>query len=153
MVAYPGVNDGAVPVDPTTEVGQFRVILGDVQAEAYTPPEPGRGNYEMFSDEDIEGYIAAGGSFPRGVGFAYLALAGRAAVESKSVKDFDLSIDTTKRPTELRLLAQSWFDRADKEEAAAQDAFFVAPLGDSCDMIPEGSTPRWGRRAVGGWEC
>lgn len=153
MVAYPGVNDGAVPVDPASEVGQFRVILGDTVAEGYTPPEPGRGDYAMFSDADIEGYLAAGGSFYRGVGIAFLALAGNAALVAKSTKDFDLSLDTTKRPSELRLIAQYWFDRADKEDAAAQDAFFVAPLGDPCEMVPEGMFPRWGRHAVGGPEC
>lgn len=151
---FPGQNDGAVPLDPATPVGQFRVLALDAVAESYDPPVPGRGNYKLFSDADIEGSLAAAeGSLPRAIGFAYLALAGAAASESKHIRDFDLTVDTTKRAADLRLVAYEWFGRADKEEAALQDAFFIAPLGDSCDPVPEGMTPTWGRYAVGKWSC
>lgn len=151
---FPGVNDGAVPFDPQSEVGKFRVLVGDTMAEPYDPPEPGRGNYEMFSDLEIEGFLAvAEGSISLAIGNAYLTLAGQAAKESRSVKDFDLSIDLTKRAADLRLVAMQWFDRADKEQASLEDAFEIADLAGSCDMIPEGIPPRWGRFAVGGWEC
>jgi len=154
MATYPGENDGIAPPDMTTEVGVFRALIGDMEFEAYDPPEAGHGNYQMFSDNDILGFLAAGkDNISRGVGYAYLALAGRAAIESKQVKDFDLTVDTTKRPTELRLIAQSWFDKASAEEAALLDAFEIAPLGDSCEPVPEAMIPRWGRHAVGGWEC
>ena len=151
---YPGDNDGLVPLDPATPVGQFRIMVGDTTAEAYDPPVAGRGNYAMFSDLEIEGFIAAAGdNLYRAVGFSYLTLAGQAARESKSVKDFDLSIDLTKRATDLRLIADTWFVRADDQDAYLEDAFFIAPLGDVCDPIPEGMMPRWGRYAVGKWSC
>ena len=152
--AYPGPNDGAAPVDPASKVGQFRVTVGDSVAEAYEPPVAGRGNYAKFSDLDIEGFLAmSGGNVSRAIGFSFLSLAGAAAIESKSVSDFDLKIDLTKRATDLRLIADTWFGRADDQDAYLEDAFFIAPLGDVCDPIPEGMMPRWGRYAVGKWSC
>lgn len=155
MAIFPEGNPGEYPVDMTKPVGVFRALVGDTESTPYDPPEPGVQNYEMFSDADIEGFLAAGNdSLNRAVGYAYLALAGRAALVASSQKDFDLSLDDTKRPTELRLIAQSWFDKADKEDAASQDAFFVAPLGGDCgDPIAEGMMPTWGRYAVGRWSC
>lgn len=155
MATYPEGNPGVFPVDMDTEVGVFRALVGDMQSTPYDPVEPGIQNFSMFSDADIVGFVAAGGgSITRGVGYAYLALAGRAAVDAKNVKDLDLSIDTTKRPAELRLIAQGWFDQADGEEAGNSDAFEVASLAGDCEPVPEGMMPRWGRFAVGGdWRC
>lgn len=154
MTTYPGPNDGAVPYNPQSPVGVFRVLCGDTSATPYSPDEPGRGNYALFSDDEIAVQIEITQcSYPRAIGNAYLALAGRAATESKQIKDFDLTYDVTKRPDSLRQIAYEWFGRADKEEAALQDAFFIAPLGDSCDPVPEGMMPQWGRYAVGKWSC
>lgn len=151
---FPGANDGAVPFDPQSDVGKFRVLIGDTVAEPYDPDEPGRGNYQYFSDTEVEGLVAvADGSITRAIGNGYLTLAGQAALESKSVADFDLKIDLTKRASDLRLVALQWFERADKEQASAEDAFEIASLTGDCDRIPEGVIPRWGRHAVGGWEC
>lgn len=151
---YPGPNDGAFPFDPASDVGKFRVLIGDTAAEKYTPDEPGRANYGMFSDVEIEGFVAiAEGNLNRAVGNAYLALAGRAALESKSIKDFDLTVDVTKRPDSLRQIAYEWFARADKDDAGSQDALFITPADDDCTPIPEGMLPRWGRYAVGKWTC
>lgn len=154
MTTYPGANDGASPLDPQSEVGKFRVLIGDTDAEEYDPPQSGRGNYAVFSDVEIEGFIAvAGGDIYRAIGNGYLTLAGQAAIESKSVRDFDLTVDLTKRAADLRLIAFQWFERADKEQASAEDAFEIADLAGSCDTIPEGIPTRWGRYAVWGREC
>lgn len=154
MAAYPSGNPGEYPVQLASDIGIFRALVGDLESTPYDPVEDGFQNFYMFSDADIEGFIGAGeGSVTRGVGFAYLALAGRAALEAKSVKDMDLTVDTTKRPAELRLIAQGWFDRANAEDSANADEFVVAPLGDRCDPVPEGMMPRWGRVAVGRWGC
>lgn len=151
---FPGANDGATPLDPQSDVGKFRVLIGDTVAESYDPPVPGRGNYTMFSDVEIEGFLAvAEGSVTRAIGNGYLTLAGQAAIESKLVKDFDLTADLTKRAADLRLIAFQWFERADKEQASAEDAFEIADLVGSCDTIPEGMPPRWGRFAVWGRDC
>lgn len=153
-VQFPGPNDGAYPLDPASEVGKFRVLIGDTAAEKYTPDEPGRANYTMFSDDEVVGFVAiAEGNLNRAVGNAYLALAGRAALESKQIKDFDLVVDVTKRPDSLRQIAYEWFARADKDDAGSQDALFITPANDDCTPIPEGMMPRWGRYAVGKWNC
>lgn len=151
---YPGPNDGAVPFDPASDVGKFRVLIGDTSAEAYDPPVPGRGNYGMFSDNEVAGFVAISeDNLNRAVGNAYLALAGRAALESKHVKDFDLTVDVTKRPDSLRQIAYEWFARADKDTTGSEDALFITPANDACTPIPEAMPPRWGRYAVGAWDC
>lgn len=120
-------NRGIAPPDLTTDVGQFRVLVGDTQYVELVPPEVGFGDYEKFSDDEIEGYLAqAEGSIPRAIGYAYLYLAGQAALTSHSVKDYDLAVDTTKRADGLIAIANMWFGKADAEEA---DYFDVVPVG------------------------
>lgn len=126
MAVFPAGNPGQWPVDLSSDVGQFRALIGDLNAVPYDPDEPGFGNFEKFSDAEIEAYLlAGGGSIPRGIGFAYLYLAGQAAMQSASVKDYDLQIDETKRAGDLRAIAQFWFDRADEDDDAsgANDIF------------------------------
>lgn len=149
MAAYPEGNPGSVPVDLASDVGRFRALVGDLQYEAYDPPEPGFGNFEKFSDAEIEAYLAqADGSVPRAIGYSYLYLAGQAAIASQSVRDYDLQVDTTKRAADLRAIAQFWFDKADEDDLiAGEDAFEIVPTGrPGGDFIPEGVIPRWGRR-------
>jgi hypothetical protein len=146
-------NPGAYPLNPNTPTGQFRLLTGDTQSVPLDPPVSGQQDYEKFSDAEIEGYLAAGGdSIPRAIGFAYLYLASRAAMESKSIRDFDLQVDLTKRAADLRAIAQMWFDRADgDDEASAEEAFEVVPTGRSHGgVIPEGSIAQWGRAYT--WE-
>ena len=120
-------NRGIAPPDLTTDVGQFRILAGDTQYVELDPPEAGFGDYEKFSDDEIEGYLAqAEGSIPRAIGYAYLYLAGQAALTSTSVRDYDLQVDTTKRADGLIAIANMWFGKADAEEA---DYFDVVPVG------------------------
>lgn len=126
MAVFPAGNPGQWPVDLSSDVGQFRALIGDLNAVPYDPDEPGFGNFEKFSDAEIEAYLlAGGGSIPRGIGFAYLYLAGQAAMQSASVKDYDLQIDETKRAGDLRAIAQFWFDQADDSDdnAGLNDIF------------------------------
>lgn len=126
MAVFPAGNPGQWPVDLSSDVGQFRALIGDLNAVPYDPDEPGFRDFEKFSDAEIEAYLlAGGGSIPRGIGFAYLYLAGQAAMQSASVKDYDLAIDETKRAGDLRAIAQFWFDRADEDDDAsgANDIF------------------------------
>lgn len=157
MAVYPEGNPGEFPLDPTSDVGKFRLTFGDTQSEAYSPVESGFQNYTYFSDAEIGVFLVAGDdSIPRGVGYAYLQLAGAAAMDSESVKDYDLAVDTTKRSGDLRAIAQYWFDRADTEADLSGDAFDIVPMGDGCDLIPELSQGEWGRRYVpyfGRWGC
>lgn len=104
---------GAVPPDFNTPTGRFRLLANDV---VFANESGGFGEYELFSDEEISGFLAiAPESILRCVGFGYLSLAGSAAVESKIVKDFDLQADLTDRAADLRSTARAYFERADIE--------------------------------------
>lgn len=128
------VNRGVSPIDPTTEVGKFRLAIGDTESVPLDPPETGFENYKMFSDDEIEAFISVGESFNSAMVLAYLQLAGAAALESRTVKDFDLSVDLTKRATDLRLLAQFWQSKADAESA---EVFELFDGGNGCGCHPE----------------
>lgn len=113
---------GAVPPDFRSPTGQFRLQANDLN---YTPTTPGFGEYELFSDDEINGYLTQTNSILRAVGFGYLGLAGRAALESKTVKDYDLSADLTKRAADLRSQARALFEQADAEaDRQGFDSFF-----------------------------
>ena len=151
MATFPDGNPGLYPPEPDTPVGQFRLTYGDVYSEPYTPVVPGVQNYKELSDAEIEAFLAqpTNESIPRAIGLYVLSLATRAALEAKTVKDYDLQLDNTKRSGELRAAAQLWFDRADAEdiEAGLGDIFEI--YGPGCDdFAPEGSPAQWGRRYI-----
>lgn len=146
---YPNGNPGAYPVDMTSKVGQFRAMVGDLNSTPYSPVEPGFQNFEKFSDAEIEAYLVQGGdSVARAIGYSYLYLAGQAAMESRSIKDYDLTVDNTKRAADLRAIAQFWFDQSDGDDViAGEEAFEIVPTGTgSGTFIPELSTPIYGRK-------
>jgi len=149
MAVYPEGNPGAYPVDLASDVGQFRALIGDLNSTPYNPVYPGFQNFEKFSDAEIEAYISQGGdSISRGIGYAYLYLAGQAALVSRSIKDYDLQVDNTKRAADLRAIAEFWFKRADEDDVAtAEDAFEIVPTGTSSgEFIPELTIPIYGRK-------
>lgn len=114
-------NPGKFPLDPTSKVGQVRVTLGDTSSEPFDPPRPGEQNYGMYSDLEIEAFLAqADDSIPGSLYLAYMQMAAAAAMESKLTKDFDLSVDLTKRSGDLRAIAQMWLD---KWNAGSADIF------------------------------
>ena len=151
MATFPDGNPGLYPLEPDTPVGLFRLTYGDVYSEPYERVVSGIQNYKELSDADIEAFLAqsTNESIPRAIGLYVLSLATRAALEAKTVKDYDLQLDNTKRSGELRAAAQLWFDRADAEdiEAGLGDIFEI--YGPGCDgWIPEGTLPQWGRRYI-----
>lgn len=149
MATYPEGNPGVYPIDPATPVGEFRLLSGESTSEPYDPVEPGFQNYENLSDAEITALIKQGrGSIARGIGFYYLTLAGLAASESKSVQDYDLKLDITKRSGDLRAIADFWLNKADDDDAAAglNEYFDVVDTGLSHgEVIPELAIPQWGR--------
>lgn len=156
MAQYPEGNPGQWPIDGATPVGQFRYTYGDILSTPYDPVEPGFQNFEELGDAEIEAFLSQGGdSVSRGIAYLYLAMAGQAAKESRSIKDYDLSVDLTKRAADLRAIAQAWFDRADDDDiATAEDAFEIVPTGNSCGgVIPEASPPMYGRKYTWGRIC
>lgn len=131
-------NKGVYPLDPTSEVGKFRLLVGDTTSEPYDPPQPGYQNYTLFSDNEITLFLTQSeGSLEGAAYFAYLSLASAAAMESKSVADLDLKVDTTKRSGDLRAIAALWKDRWD-ESVGAGDIFevfdTVTPRGGRCEL-------------------
>lgn len=138
------VNRGVAPFDPTTAVGQFRVFYGDVTYVPLNPAEAGYGDYAELSDAEIEVFLnSANGSVYRAIGNYFAILSGNAAKVSASIKDYDLTIDESKRPAALLEAAKLWWSRADDEDTAegGSDIFevfgMVAPVGACC--TPEGA--------------
>lgn len=124
-------NPGAFPLDPMSAVGGFRLASGDTQSVPYDPALPGIQNYTFLSDAEIEQFLAQGqGVTDSGIGYWYLSLAGQAAMQSKSVKDYDLQIDLTKRATDLRAQAKFYFDRS-AEQTAGAEFFDIVDTGRS----------------------
>lgn len=150
MATYPSGNPGAYPLDPGTDVGRFRLVYGDTDSTPYSPVEPGFQNYEELSDDEIEAFLSQGSnSINRAIGYYYISLAGAAAKQSRSIKDYDLSVDVSKRAADLRAIAQWWFDLADNDDAtSAEEAFEIVPIGDQGDFIPEGTIPIYGRSYI-----
>ena len=47
-------NRGVAPADTSTETGQLRTNLGDLNFVPLDPPETGFGSYDWFSDLELE---------------------------------------------------------------------------------------------------
>ena len=128
-----------IPPDPDTETGQFRFLIGDVEYDLET------GTYKRFSDGSIQSFLAQGdGNMNRAIGYAYLTLASQAAEQSKTVKDYDLQIDLTKRAGDLRNTAAMWFGMADADDErdGVGDIFDMGVVGGGCLRCQPEATPR-----------
>lgn len=141
-------NPGVWPVDFNSPEGSMRLAVGDFSGTPYGDENPGLANFTYFSDEALRAILCNSDSRNRAIGQAFLYLAGEAAKESTSVKDYDLQVDLTKRAADLRATAQVWFDRAALEDADdLSEAFEIVPTGTrSGGFIPEGTLPQWGRQ-------
>lgn len=125
-------NPGVAPLDPLTPVGQVRLNLGDTVYVPLDPPVEGQGDYNNFSDEAIEGFIAAASGNPASAtGYGYLQLAAIAALSSGTITTDDLSVKQENRATELRQIAAAWFGRGDGADDAAglNEYFNIVPYG------------------------
>lgn len=125
-------NPGVAPLDPQSPVGQVRLNLGDTIYVPLVPPVQGQGEYNNFSDDAIEGFIAAAGGNPAGAtGYGYLQLAAIAALTSGTITTDDLSVKQENRATELRQIAAAWFGRGnDADNAAGLNEYFnIVPYG------------------------
>jgi hypothetical protein len=122
-------NSGVAPYDPSTLVGKVRVVTGDVN---YGTPVGGFAEYEMFSDDEIEAFLVESeDSVLRAAAYGYLALSGRASLQAKTVKDYDLSVDLKAVAAELRKQADDLFKRADEKDGrdGVSDVFEWAATG------------------------
>jgi hypothetical protein len=108
-------NIGVAPYNPATLVGKVRVTTGDV---IYGTITSGQAEYQMFSDADIQAFLlTAEDNVLRAAGFGFMSLAARASLESKTIKDYDLSIDLKSLADSLRKQANEFFNQADNADA------------------------------------
>lgn len=123
---------GIAPADPATPVGQFRFAAGDSEFQPYDPPEEGFGLYQLWSDADIIGLLAAaGGSVPRAVSLAYLQIGASFASQGATIKTDDLSVSVKDSVGNWVNLAKYWREVADQEaDRAANDYFELVPVRD-----------------------
>lgn len=84
-------NIGVAPVDPTTTVGQVRLLLGDTDA---TDVVNGRGTYLWYSDAEIAGLVMLYNGSPFRTTVRILrTIANSEAMKLKKWKSADLEID------------------------------------------------------------
>lgn len=119
-------TEGKYPLDPTTEVGIFRVELGDVVGVPHDP-EDGLGDYQFVGDAAIEAWIAA---YPDSPGMALskglASMATQMIVAAQDIQVDDIRIKTVERAK--LMLEQS---RLMGASAAANDVsglFSVVPI-------------------------
>jgi hypothetical protein len=108
-------NPGVAPVDASTNIGKLRYTISDVVYTELVPPVSGQGSFLMFSDTELGLFLEnASDSILGAAGYAFMSLAGQAALAAKNVKDADLAIDSTKRAADLRAQAQTYFSLAEQ---------------------------------------
>lgn len=128
-------NPGAYPLDPNTNVGKFRLLVGDVNSVVLAPPVSGQQDYTTYSDAEIEVYLSLGGdSIFRAAGLSQMQAADAAAEQSKSVADYDLKADLTKRATDHRDNAKMWFQLADAQDATSGDGSYFDIVDTGTDV-------------------
>ena len=110
-------NQGIAPLLASTPVGITLQLLGDINYVDLTPASIGFGNYTYFSDDEISAFLTTSNNSPkRAVGNAFLQFAAAAVAESTDAGSADMSVDTSKRAADYRLIAHEWFVQADAED-------------------------------------
>lgn len=134
------INRGIAPLDPTSDVGKVRLLTGDTNYTPLDPPEPGYGDYEVWSDDQIQAALTAGGSIPRAVAILYGLMAASWAATSATIKTDDLTMSAKDSVGNWLNLAAYWNKIADQEEENAINDYFdlVDTRGgdDFCDSYP-----------------
>ena len=144
---------GVAPPDTTTDIGRMRVALGDVEFEELSPPEPGSGVYQLFSDAQLQVFLdLAGGNVARAIAMAYAQIGASWASTGATIKTDDLTFSAKDSVGNWLTLAAYWNGVADDQDSNAMNDYF-----DLVDMPmreracwPEAS-PRPAR--PGSWWC
>lgn len=136
-------NIGAYPVDPTTNVGKFRLMAGDSEGTPIVPEppaEPTTAEYAIWSDVEIEVLLAqANNSVARAISMGYMQLAALSASTSGSIRTDDLTVTTTSRSGEFLKLAQYWAEIADSQAADSFDIVY-SNTGSTIRCCAEGAS-------------
>lgn len=122
-------NPGVYPLDATSDVGKVRLIIGDTISVPLDPVVSGQQDYTMFSDAEIDVFLSYSESPMRAAGYAYLSLAGVAAQQAESIKDYDLAVDSRQKAEQLRAQADAFFAEADRVEAGGDTGFQIVNTG------------------------
>lgn len=118
------MKTGAYPIDPESKIGRFRILAQD-STPVSVDNIGGTAEYRLWSDVEVEVLLSESDSLYRALSHGFMGLASAAAMESKSVKDYDLQVDLTRRAGDLRRVAEMWGERADGVAAATGNDFFA----------------------------
>ncbi len=117
----PGARPGVNP-----QIDSLRALTGDTGYTEYVPSNPDYVNYAAFSDAEMQAMLdLANGDLATAVGYAFLRLAGVAAGSAVEWASDDLKVNLSKTPSELRAIANMWFDRGGVNTA---DIFELADM-------------------------
>lgn len=122
-------NPGVYPVDFTTDVGKFRLLVNDLYSVPLVPAVAGQQDYTLFSDAEIEGYLALETSVYRAAGLAFMGLAATAAREAESIRDFDLQVDRRDKSSKLMEQAKWFYDEAERLDGEGEEGFTIVRTG------------------------
>lgn len=122
-------NAGVAPPDYTTDVGKFRLLTSDTYYVPLVPDVPGQGDFVLFSDAEIDGYLAMEDSVYRAAGLAFMGLAATAAREAESIRDFDLQVDRRQKAEQLRLQAAWFYTEAERLDGEGDEGFTIVRTG------------------------
>lgn len=147
-------NRGIAPLDPSTDIGRFRLMAGDATSTPLDPPEAGFGSYETFSDAEIQAFLdMAGGRVSLAIALAYTSIAAAwAASSSDNIKADDLAVNNVNKVSDWLKLAAFWQSVADNEAAASgDDGFEIVHMGNSWEPHPEAAPYVVGSGGDFGW--
>lgn len=143
---------GVAPLDPTTDTGKLRTLIGDTTYVALDPAEAGFGAYVSFGDLQLQSFLALGGgtNLAYGVGYAFESLAAQFAADAIKFTTDDEAVDLTARAESMRKIAAEWFNRGDIIERKGNQDFFLIeyPFG---PIQPPWPHPELAEPAVWGW--
>lgn len=116
---------GQAPLDPTRDVSQFRLMAGDSEYQEYSPVEIGWGLFQIWSDAEIEAFLAiTGGNIPRAIALAYTQIGASWASTGATIRTDDLTYSAKDSVGNWLSLADYWNKIADGQEQRAIDDYF-----------------------------
>ena len=128
-------NVGVAPPDRATDVGKMRFALGDSDFVPLDPPQPGKGSYTLFSDDELIVMIElSGGNIARAIAMAYRKIGASWASIDASIKTDDMSYSAKESVGNWLNLAAYWDKVADDQDSRAVDSLF--------DLVDLGATRR-----------
>lgn len=121
------------PLDPTTPVGQMRLLTSDSQLRK-DPGDPSLPAAYYYSDADLEGFLAINGAnLKLAAADVLMAFAVNESMVSKKIRKENLQTDGPAVSNAMRLLAQDYRTQGNKAQEildAADGTFLVVDFAD-----------------------